>query len=148
MIKYTFVSYYVPTYVYVSVYLCVCVCTYVYLSVYLYVCVCTYLYVPMCMCVYLCVCVCTYVYVCVTMCMCVYLCVCSNVLLSCERDPLLLRIQRSRWSILFFSSLLLSFGTSKSNSIIFYFEIKMRVENDSETSLSLFFDGPRSSLPT
>ena len=130
--------------VYLCVFECVPICMCVHLSV------CTYVYVcvPMCMCVYLCVCVCTYVYVCVTMCMCVYLCVCTNVLLSCERDPLLLRIQRSRWSILFFSSLLLSFGTSKSNSIIFYFEIKMRVENDSETSLSLFFDGPRSSLPT
>ena len=49
-------------YFYVSLYLCVLVCTYVYLCVPLYI------YVPMCTSMYLCVPLCTFVYLCVPLC--------------------------------------------------------------------------------
>jgi hypothetical protein len=59
-------------------------CVYVYVCV--YVCLCVCVYVCMCVCVFVCVCVCMYVcvYVCVYVCIfvCVCVCVCKQVLCS------------------------------------------------------------------
>ena len=58
-------------YVYVCIYMNVCIWMYVYVCMYMHVCICKYVYV----CMYMYVCICMYVYVCMYM----YVCICMYV---------------------------------------------------------------------
>ena len=78
-------------YVYMCVYIhvCMCVCAYMCVCVHVYVCTCAYVYIHacmcicvyMCICVHVCICVCVYICICVhvCICVCVYMCVCVYV---------------------------------------------------------------------
>ena len=60
-------------YIYVCVYMYICVCVYIYICMYVYMCVCMcrYMFIYIYICVYICVCVCIYIYVYICMCVCV-----------------------------------------------------------------------------
>ena len=82
---------FLPDFLCVCVYTCVCMCMCVYVCVcmHVYVYVCAYI---MCVCVHVCMCMCMYMctYVCVFVCQCVHMCVCVCVCV-CVRERMYYR---------------------------------------------------------
>ena len=63
---------------YVSVYVCICICMYLfmYVSVYVCICICMYficMYLYMYLSIYVCICICMYLYMYVSVCTCLYM---------------------------------------------------------------------------